>query len=269
MLANNAGRNNMSREVPKVSIDQAVKENRTTVLLPGCIPGATPYHHTILKGSVLKLASGAFHHILIVVTGEVQFSTDGNQYIFHERVSFIPNPKLGVEVLALTDVQILEIRWDFREGDDTLAAEYMTQFPLIQIYRNSKQYRDRNKSEKTISRSCVDQRRIPRFAFGSVETYGIDAVKSHDHPMLDQYFFSFPENEMDVLIDFEPIHMKGNELLYIPLGSMHGVDVKEGEHCHYLWIDFYPDNDLALKRLDSSHIPTGKHVEFKDNGEKK
>ena len=60
--------------------------------------------------------------------------------------------------------------------DDALAAEYHTQFPLIQVYRNSKQYRDRNKSDKTISRSCVDQRKIPRFAYGSVETYGIDAV---------------------------------------------------------------------------------------------
>jgi hypothetical protein len=61
--------------------------------------------------------------------------------------------------------------------------------------------------------------------------------------------------------------MKGNELLYIPLGAMHGIDVKQGQHCHYLWIDFYPDNDVALKRLDASHIATGKHVEFSNNGE--
>ena len=74
---------------------------------------------------------------------------------------------------------------------------------------------------------------------------------------------------MDVLIDFEPIRMKGNELLYIPLGAMHGVDVTEGQHCHYMWIDFYPDNDEALKRLDSSHIDTGKHVEFNETGERK
>ena len=171
---------------------------------------------------------------------------------------------------ALVDAQILEIRWFKREGeDDALAAEYKTQFPLIQIYRNSKQYRDRNKSDKTISRSCIDQRRIPRFALGSVETYGIDAVKSHDHPMLDQFFFSFDENEMDVLIDYEAVPMKGNELLYIPLGSIHGVDVRAGQHCHYLWIDFYPDNDLALKRLDWSHVPTGKQASFDEKGVRK
>lgn len=259
----------MSREVPKVPVDLTVKENRTVSLLADCIPGATPLHHTVMKDSVLKLEPGDFYHILILISGDVEFRTDGNEYIFHERVSFIPNPKLGVEIKALTDCNFLEIRWAFREGDDKLAAEYETQFPQIQIYRNSKQYRDKNKSDKTISRACVWQRTIPRFAYGSVETYGPDAVKSHDHPMLDQFFFGFPENEMDVLIDFEPVHMKGCELLYIPLGSMHGVDVKQGEHCHYLWIDFYPDNDLALKRLDASHIGTGVHVEFNEKGERK
>lgn len=250
------------KEVPKMTVDFNVKKNRSVTLLPGCIPGATPYHHAVMAGSILSLEPGPFHHILILISGDVEFSTDGNSYIFHERVSFVPNPKLSVDIKALTDCHLIEVRWEWEEGDDELAAEYKTQFPHIQIYRNAKQYRDRNKSEKTISRSVIDQRIIPRFAFGSVETYGVDAVKSHDHPMLDQYFFSFPENEMDVLIDFEPIRMKGNELLYIPLGSMHGVDVKEGQHCHYLWIDFYPDNELALKRLDASHIPTGKHVEF-------
>jgi len=257
----------MSREVPQMTVDFETVQNKSEAILPGHIPGATLYHHSIVAGSELTFVPENCHHILI--SGDAEFTTDGNSYIFHERVSFVPNPKLSATVKAISNVQLVEVHWDWKEGDDELAAEYKTQFPHIQIYRNAKQYRDRNKSEKTISRSVIDQRIIPRFCFGSVETYGPDAIKSHDHPMLDQYFFSFPENEMDVLIDFEPYHMKGNELLYIPLGAMHGVDVKAGEHCHYMWIDFYPDNDEALKRLDSSHIATGKHVEFNEKGEKK
>ncbi|MDD3998387.1 MAG: hypothetical protein PHH86_11825, partial [Sphaerochaetaceae bacterium] len=159
------------REVPKLTVDVNVKTNRSVTLLPGCIPGATPYHHSVMAGSTLTLEPGPFHHILILISGDVQFSTDGNSYIFRERVSFVPNPKLSVDIKGLTDCQLLEIRWDWQEGDDELAAEYKTQFPHIQIYRNAKQYRDRNKSEKTISRSVIDQRIIPRFAFGSVETY--------------------------------------------------------------------------------------------------
>lgn len=261
----------MAREVPLVPVDLSFKENKSVSMLENCIPGATPFSHTILKGSTLTLEPGSFHHILQTVVGEAKFETDGNEYIFHERVCFIPHPDKDVKITALTDLSILEIRWAKRlPEDDNLMAEYKTQYPVIQIYRNSKQYRDKNKSEKTISRSTIDQRRIPRFALGSVETYNIDAVKSHDHPMLDQFFFSFPENKMDVLIDYLPYRMEGCMLMYIPLGSIHGVDIKENEHCHYMWIDFYPDNDLALKRLDSSHIATGKHVEFDEKtGERK
>ena len=257
-------------EIRKVTFDFSARENASRRFLPDCIPGAEPYHHTVLKGSSLEFAPAACHHVIIVLKGEAKFATDGNEYVFHERVVFVPAPDKAATVEALADLQLLEIRWFKREGeDDRLAAEYHTQFPLIQVYRNSKQYRDRNKSDKTISRSCIDQRRIPRFALGSVETYGIDAVKSHDHPMLDQFFFSFEENDMDVLIDYEEVPMKGNELLYIPLGSIHGVDIREGQHCHYLWIDFYPDNDEALKRLDWSHVPTGRQAAFNEKGERK
>ena len=234
----------MKYEIQKVALDFGAGENASRCILDGCIPGAAPYHHTVLKGSSRTLEPGNCHHVLMLLKGEVRFSTDGNEYVFHERVVFVPSPDRSVTVEALTDAQILEIRWFKREGeDDALAAEYKTQFPLIQIYRNSKQYRDRNKSDKTISRSCIDQRRI--------------------------FFFSFDENEMDVLIDYEAVPMKGNELLYIPLGSIHGVDVRAGQHCHYLWIDFYPDNDLALKRLDWSHVPTGKQASFDEKGVRK
>ena len=253
----------MKYEIKKVPLDLNAAAARSVELLPGCITGCTPFHHAVPAGEKLVFPGDDVHHIAVVFAGEAKFATDGNEYVFHERVVFVPDPGKQAEMTALTDVHVLEMRWAKRPGeDDALAAEYHTQFPLIQVYRNSKQYRDRNKSDKTISRSCIDQRRIPRFALGSVETYGFDAVKSHDHPMLDQYFFSFPENDMDVLIDFEPVPMKGCELLYIPLGSMHGVDIPPGKHCHYLWLDFYPDNDEALKCLDTCHVPTGQQASF-------
>ena len=258
----------MSREVPQLAVNVETRADKSEIILPGCIPGATPYHHSVMEGHALTLEPGSFHHILLLIAGEVRFETDGNEYIFHERVSFVPSPAKSVTIHALTDAQLLEIRWDWKEGDDELAAEYKTHFPLIQIYRNAKQYRDRNKSDKTISRVVIEQRKIPRFCCGSVETYGVDLVKPHDHPMLDQYFFSFPENDMFVLIDGEPIPMKGNELLYIPLGADHGVDIRLGQHCHYMWIDFYPDNDEALKRLDWSHKDTGVHREFTEEQKK-
>jgi hypothetical protein len=91
---------------------------------------------------------------------------------------------------------------------------------------------------------------------GSVETFGPACVKAPAHPMLDQYFFSFPENDAFITIEGEPYRMLGNQLLYIPLGALHGVDVVQKQHCHYMWIDFMVD-ETAMHRLDTSHIATG------------
>lgn len=257
----------MIQEIPSFQIEFEVSENKTVAFLQDCIEGANPFYHGLVAGSELELCPGNYHRIVILIEGSLAFSTDGNDYIFHERVSFVPNPKHAITLKAITNTQVLEIRWDLREGDDELLREYEKQYPQIQVYRNSKQYKDRNKSEKTISRAVIWQRNIPRFALGSVEAYGDDIVKPHAHPMLDQFFFTFSENEMDVELDSENIHLKGNVFLYIPLGAMHGVNVKIGEHCHYLWFDFYPDNELALKRLDTAHIGTGQNLVFNEKGE--
>ena len=252
----------MKRDVPVQKVDMERKETYSEVMLHGCIPGCTPYHHSVLAGESITLVPGDLHHMLILFSGEAEFITDGKSYPFDERALFVPHPDKEVTIKGITDAHVLEMRWIMREEDHKLVEEYNIEYPFMQIYRTSWQYRDPNKTSTTISRQMVKQRTMPRFCCGSVETYGLDAVRSHDHPMLDQYFFSFPENEMNVLIDFYPTHMSGCELLYIPLGSMHGVDIAQGEHCHYLWLDFYPDNDLALKRLDFSHQGTGEMRSF-------
>ena len=64
------------------------------------------------------------------------------------------------------------------------------------------------------------------------------------------------------------IPMKGDTILYIPLGSNHGVEVTGDRHMHYMWIDFMPDNELGLARLEASHKPTGKWNSFSADGKK-
>jgi mannose-6-phosphate isomerase-like protein (cupin superfamily) len=73
---------------------------------------------------------------------------------------------------------------------------------------------------------------------------------------------------MEVIIDDEKIPMKGDTILYIPLGSNHGVEVTGDRHMHYMWIDFMPDNELGLARLEASHKPTGKWNSFSADGKK-
>ena len=128
----------MKYEIQKVMFDFVARENASRPFLAGCIPGAAPYHHTGLKGSSLTLAPEKGHHVLIVLKGEVTFATDGNEYTFHERVVFVPSPEKPVEIRALTDLQILEIRWFKREGeDDRLAAEYHFHLCILRYIDNA------------------------------------------------------------------------------------------------------------------------------------
>ena len=244
-------------------VDTAVKGNRSVELCVGEIPGMRPVHHTIEKGKSLTLAANAgYLHIMILIEGEGNFITDGNTTYLDGRTSYVPAPDKELVIEAKTDIQILEIQMDEKEGDAEDLAEYGTKFPVCVPYQESIQYIDPNKSQKTISRMMIPHGVLPRFTIGSVESYGYDYVKPHTHPMLDQYFFSFPENDMEVIIDDEKINMKGNIIMHIPLGSCHGVEVTGDRHMHYMWIDFMPDKEAGLKRLNFSHRPTGTVRDF-------
>ncbi|MBR5308288.1 MAG: hypothetical protein IKU43_05920 [Clostridia bacterium] len=244
-------------------VDTSVKGNRSIELCKGEIPGAHPVHHTIEAGSTLTLeANCGYYHILILIEGNTKFETDGKGFDFDGRTTFVPAPDKELVISAKTDVQILEIQWDEAPGDEEDLKEYKTEFPVVVPYQESIQYIDPNKSEKTISRMMIPHEVLPRFTIGSVESYGYDLVRPHAHPMLDQFFFSFPENDMEVIIDDEKINMKGNIIMHIPLGSNHGVEVTGDRHMHYMWIDFMPDKEAGLKRLNFSHRPTGTVRDF-------
>ena len=248
----------MAQNVIMETVDVTRHGAASVELCKGEIPGARPVHHTVPAGETLTLKGKiGYYHILILIQGKASFATAGRVDAYDTRLTYVPSSEEDLVISAETEVQILEIQWDIFPEDAEMLAEYKTEFPVRVPYQDSIQYVDRNKSPKTISRMMIPQRVIPRFSLGSVESYGYDMVKSHTHPMLDQFFFSVPENDMDVLINGEPIPMKGNVIMHIPLGADHGVEVTEGKHMHYMWIDFMPDNELALKRLDNSHIPTG------------
>ena len=253
-------------------IDTSVTEMRSLPMVVAEIPGAATNHVTIPAGQVFTLkADEAHYHIFILIEGKVTMVTGATTEVFSERVTFVPAPEEAMTLTASENAQLLEIIWDITEEDIRLRAEYDTTYPLIQPYATSIQYVDPNKSPKTISRMMIPHRMVPRFAIGSVESYGYDFVKPHSHPMLDQFFFSFPENNMDLIINGEKIPMAGNEIVHIPLGADHGVEVTGTDHLHYMWIDFLPDNEAGLKRLDERHKPTGtvrdleKEDKYRDN----
>lgn len=233
------------------------EDNCKMELCKGEISGARTIYYQLKAGSVERFTAGkGYYRIFILVKGKVAFVMGCREYPHADRAIFVPAVDQELELMMETDVWLLEIQWDINEQDQRIIMEYRTEFPISVCYEDSVQYKEAVKSEKTINRMMIPPRVIPRLSIGSVETTGYDIVQAHMHPAIDQLFFSFPENEMDVWINGIPVSMEGNVLMHIPLGSEHGVEVQEAKHMHYVWIDFMPDNESALAYLDASHQMT-------------
>ena len=250
-------------QVDMVKIDAARQQEFRLPMLPGAIPGAETSLLTLDAGKAYTRepeADKAF--IYLTIDGKFRFHAGRVNIAVEGRYVFIPGPDQQAEFQAATRTRLLEICWEIPpDSHGEWKSGACGAFPYVQEYITSTQYRDKNKSDKTISREMVRQRIVPGFCMGSVESYGYDKVAQHPHPMLDQFFFSFPENDVDVLIDDFKVPMKGDTLLHIPLGSNHGVEVLEPNHMHYIWIDFFL-GQAGLDRLDSSHKPTGQMRSF-------
>jgi len=129
--------------------------------------------------------------------------------------------------------------------------------PFFVRYSQCEGYTEAIKSPRTISRTIVPPKTIPRFCMGSVEASGPDVVAPHSHPMLEQLFFGLPGNACEVTADGAVAPLGDRALLHIPLGSWHGVRVIAGSRIHYIWMDFFrSEEDLAY--IQDQHKPIEK-----------
>ena len=228
-------------------------------MLSGEIPGAAVYHYSLPAGEKLCFeGQNGFIRIFFLCGGAATFSAEGKDFTYSEKAVFTAKPESKIQISILEEASLLEIRWELND-EDLAELAGSDAFPFSEPYAEALQYRDPFKSETTISRAIIKQAMIPRFAMGSVEAKGDDLIGQHAHPLLDQFFFSFPENDMNLLIDCRIFPMKGNMLLHIPLGSNHGVLCLGEQKAHYLWIDCTSaaDKTAAVDYLNEVHKPTG------------
>lgn len=216
------------------------------------IPGTKVICHVLQPGDVICLApSSEFVRIMFVCSGDVTITSDATSRHFDQRGVFIGKPHKDLTMEAKSPAQVLELcRW--LTADEYAEVVSSDQLPYDLNYADAVRYTEACKSPKTTSREIVPQRLIPRFAMGSVETYGRDRIEQHSHPHLEQYFFSLAENNCIALIDDLQYPFGPNSVLHIPLGSNHGIHLDDEHSCHYLWIDFLL-NEEALEYLDTAH----------------
>lgn len=192
---------------------------------------------------------------LLFTQGGGSVRTAGNVWSIREPALFVPRPEQAVTVEATGDRLLSGLALTMMLTDEEwrhLAAAPAERFPFFAAYSECKTYKEKIKSPKTVSRTLLPAHTYPRLCIGSVETDGPDHVAAHEHPMLEQYFLGLPDNQCRVHADNDTVDFGPNDLLHIPLGSNHSVDVDAGRHLHYIWIDIFRD-ERGMAWIDNEH----------------
>jgi len=242
----------------QMNVDLVVESEQpcSRQLLPDEIAGVYSYLLSVPSGKSADITSPRTRQaVYCIVRGAGTFTSVGKSFHAERRDLFVARPDEQATFHADKDCFALRIEMDLRP--DELANLPANIYPYTMRYNACEHYRDYFKSQKTISRTLVPPFTLARFGMGSVETYGPDRVEPHAHPVLDQLFFSFSENNCALLINGESFPFGGDCLLHIPLGSDHGIDAKPGDIVHYLWIDFFQKSE-DMQYLVETHKPVEK-----------
>jgi|WetSurMetagenome_2_1015567.scaffolds.fasta_scaffold07850_2 hypothetical protein len=226
---------------------------KTIPLLPGAIAGVETTYYRQAEGMTVSPARDPSRgQVLLFTRGTGEAQSGGDTFSFREIAALCVLGTTPITITAtVAPVEYLEILIDLQAHE---AARLRAQGPFFRRYSHCEAYAEAIKSPKTISRTIVPAKTLPRFCMGSVETFGPDTVGAHAHPMLEQLFWGLPANACVVTADGTDAAFGDGVLLHIPLGSWHGVRVEEGRHLHYVWMDFFR-NEEDLTYIREQHQP--------------
>ena len=226
-------------------------------ILPGEIPGVSCHYLEIGPSVSYHLEAKKDHaDILICFEGTGTIAQHDKEHVIREKAVFVPEPGSFSKLSGgnAHSLHILQLTFEFTKADMKFLEGRREKLPWFLPYSESPSYREKIKSPRTISRTLVPEDILPRFCLGSVETTGPDEVARHEHPGLEQLFFGLAHNDVSVTADDAIIPFKAFDLLHIPLGSTHGVNVEEGKVLHYIWVDFFKTQE-GIKHIADNHIP--------------
>jgi len=186
-------------------------------------------------------------------SGQGSVHTDDEAYPVEEVTLFAPRHTHAFTVTAEErTLHLLEMTVELTEDDRREFDKCRGRYPWIMPYSRCTTYKERIKSPKTINRTLLPEHIFPRLCIGSVETSGDDQVAAHDHPMLEQLFFGLKGNQCTVKADETETAFGENDLLHIPLGSVHSVEVSAPHALHYIWIDLFK-NQSGMDWITQEH----------------
>jgi len=177
-----------------------------------------------------------------------------NSWEITEIALFVPLPGGPFKITAANQrLDVLELAVAFSAEDRELYQENKHKIQSFQTYSSCGTYKERIKSARTISRTLLPEYTFPRLCIGSVETTGPDQVAAHQHPMLEQLFYGLKDNCCTVRADQQAVAFTERQLIHIPLGSNHGVEVSAGKKLHYIWIDLFK-HQKGMEWIAQQHV---------------
>ncbi len=202
-------------------------------------------HHIAVGGPLAheEVSAADVAVVWLVVDGRGTLSTR-DQEVFVDGESIARAPQgwdWQIRAEPGSTLHLLRIRQQLTPDDLAEIPKHpeLQQASYVKRFQDCEPYSEAIKSPKTISRTLLPEHYVPRMAMGTVETTGPDAVGEHKHPMLEQFFFGLRGNNITVTADGQAANLAEFALLHIPLGSMHGARVDDGNRMHYIWMDFF------------------------------
>lgn len=186
--------------------------------------------------------------IYLFVRGQGEAVINAGVYSLTSETILLPNAarELQISNNGTTTLHYLKILCHLSKKDRADLLEFPvehTQQVYHARFEDCQGYTEPIKSASTVSRTILPNQIIPRVAMGTVHTTGPDAVGAHKHPMLEQLFLGLSGNQCTVHADGFTQAFVEYDLLHIPLGSLHGVEVADKHTMYYIWMDFFLHKD--------------------------
>lgn len=213
-------------------------------VLPAEIPGATTHCVSIAGPARHTEPARADQEVVwLFLAGKGSLRTRDHSFaVEDETIARAPSGwSWDIDVPAGESLLAVRVLWKINDDDKAERMKHPgnNAVPYVRKFTDSTPYTEAIKSPKTVSRTILPKNIVPRLVMGTVETTGPDAVGRHKHPMLEQLFVGLRENNCTVSADEARISFPPLSILHIPLGSMHGVEVAEGNKLYYIWIDCF------------------------------
>lgn len=243
-------------EVQEVGMAEAGSQTMPLTRVPllrGAIEGVETNYCVQAEGEQSPCRPSKRARVILFTRGGGVARTGGKSFEFNQIAALVvpANGPLFIQATR-SPLEYLEVLIDLRDDQESACLQSRESF--FALYSQCEPYAEAIKSPRTVSRTIVPAGVVPRFCMGSVETPGPDAVDAHAHPMLEQLFFGLPGNACVVVANGVEQCLGELTLLHIPSASSHGVRVKEGRRMHYVWMDFFR-NEEDLAYIQEQHKP--------------